>query len=364
MNSTGHLKVIAIYLPQFHPIPENNEWWGKGFTEWTNVTKAKPLFNGHYQPHLPADLGFYDLRLEESRLAQEELARKYGIQAFCFYHYWFSGKRILEEPLQRKLNNPKEDLPFMMCWANGSWTRTWDGNDNILLEQKYSCDDHVNHISVLIEYFKDERYLKIDNKPVFAICRSEDILDLVFFISGLKKCALDNGFNGVYFVKLEMFEEGKDPEEIGFDAAVSFQPNWRNNPNHLGRSLFNRFFRRGRYNYFIRNNVFDYSSYSSKNNSKRYGYNQFPCVMPGWDNSARKGKKNATIYINSNPNLFKNWISSILSKWIWNDPSTKILFINAWNEWAEGNHLEPCQKWGTKYLEVLKEEIDAFNNNL
>ncbi len=364
MNSTGHLKVIAIYLPQFHPIPENNLWWGEGFTEWTNVTKAKPLFKGHYQPQIPSNLGFYDLRLEDSRLAQEQLAKEYGITAFCYYHYWFNGKRMLEKPVDLKLKNPKEDLPFMLCWANGSWTRTWDGNDDILLEQTYSNDDHKKHSRSLLDYFKDERYLKINNKPIFAVCRPEDISELDYFLNELKTLSIANGFDGIYMLKFEMFEEGKDPSEINFDAAVSFQPNWRNNPKQIGRNWVNRIFKNKKSSFYRNNNIFDYQKYVEKNSTKRYKYNQLPCVMPGWDNSPRKGNNNATIYVHSSPKIFKLWVSQILKYWFWNDRDAPFLFINAWNEWAEGNHLEPCQKWGTKYLEVLKEEIDAFNNNL
>ena len=358
------IQAIAIHLPQFHPVPENNLWWGDGFTEWTNVSKAKSLFNGHYQPQIPSNLGFYDLRLEDSRLAQEQLAKVYGITAFCYYHYWFNGKRMLEKPVDLKLKNPKEDLPFMLCWANGSWTRTWDGNDDILLEQTYSIDDHKKHSKTILDYFKDERYLKINNKPIFAVCRPEDISELDYFLNELKTLSIANGFDGIYMLKFEMFEEGKDPSEINFDAAVSFQPNWRNNPKQLGRNWINRIFKNRRFWFYRDNNIFDYQKYVEKNSRKRYKYNQLPCVMPGWDNSPRKGNKNATIYVNSSPKIFKLWVSQIFKNWFWNDRDARFLFINAWNEWAEGNHLEPCQKWGTKYLEVLKEELDAFNNNL
>src|SRR5665647_256742 len=173
------IRPIAMYLPQFHPIPENDEWWGKGFTEWTNVAKAKPLFKGHYQPHLPADLGFYDLRLEESRIAQAEMAKVNGIYGFCYYHYWFNGKRILERPFQEIFETGKPDFPFMLCWANENWTRTWDGgNHHILLEQKHSPEDDRNHIKALIPYFKDSRYIRVDNKPVFSVYRASLFPDI------------------------------------------------------------------------------------------------------------------------------------------------------------------------------------------
>ena len=167
------IRPIAIYLPQYHPIPENDEWWGKGFTEWTNATKARPLFDGHYQPHLPTDLGFYDLRLAEARIAQAEMAKQYGIYGFCYYHYWFNGKLVLERPLEEVLKSNRPDFPFMMCWANENWTKVWDGNSNqILLEQKYSEQDDLDHIRYLLPYLKDPRYIKVNGKPILAIYKS------------------------------------------------------------------------------------------------------------------------------------------------------------------------------------------------
>src|SRR6476620_7799168 len=171
-----NIKPIAIHLPQFHPIPENDEWWGKGFTEWTNVTKAKPLFKGHYQPHLPADLGFYDLRLPEIREQQAQLAKEYGIYGFCYYHYWFNGRRLLERPFEEVFKSGKPDFPFMLCWANENWTRVWDGmNNEVLLAQNYSEEDDRAHIKTLIPYFKDSRYIKINRKPIIAIYRSSSL---------------------------------------------------------------------------------------------------------------------------------------------------------------------------------------------
>jgi lipopolysaccharide biosynthesis protein len=219
MTKNPDLKAIAFYLPQYPPIPENGEWWGKGFTEWTNVTKAKPLFPDHYQPHLPADLGFYDLRLPEARQAQANLAREYGIHGFCYYHYWFNGKRILEQPVNEILRSGEPDFPFCLCWANENWTRTWDGQEKVIADKAPST------------------YLK------------------------------------------------------------------------------------------------------------------FPCVTPQWDNSARR-KTGANIFHGSTPELYEKWLKTTVENITFARPDEKILFINAWNEWGEGNHLEPCQKWGRAYLEA------------
>ena len=196
---SNKIKPIAIYLPQFHPIPENDEWWGKGFTEWTNVTKAQPRFEEHYQPHLPADMGFYDLRLDEARIAQEALAKAYGIYGFCYYHYWFNGKRMLHEPLDKKLKNPEENLPFMMCWANENWTRVWNGGErDVLLKQEYSFDDDYKHILHLIPYFKDDRYIKVNDKPIFIIYRPKFFPDIGKTIEIWRAEAKKAGFPDLY----------------------------------------------------------------------------------------------------------------------------------------------------------------------
>lgn len=219
------IRPIAFYLPQYHPIPENDEWWGKGFTEWTNVTKAKPLFDGHYQPHLPADLGFYDLRLEETRIAQANLARQYGIYGFCYYHYWFNGRRILERPFQEVLERGKPDFPFMLCWANENWTRVWDGGEkNILLEQKYSEQDDIDHIRSLIPAFKDTRYIKVDGKPVFVVYKSTLIPDIINTIKRWRNEAAMEGLE-LYLCRMDSFGDyGNNYLADGFDAAINFEP--------------------------------------------------------------------------------------------------------------------------------------------
>jgi lipopolysaccharide biosynthesis protein len=363
------IKPIAIYLPQFHPIPENDTWWGKGFTEWTNVTKAKPRFEGHYQPHLPADLGFYDLRLEEARLAQEQLAKEYGIHGFCYYHYWFTGKRILYEPLDRKLKNPKEDLAFMMCWANENWTRTWDGLDKeVLLKQEYSFADDLAHIQHLIPYFKEDRYIKVNGKPIFIIYRPRLFPDIEKTISIWRKAVQDAGFPDIYIGFAQNAEHSFAPAEKGFDFGFQFQPNFGSQSKGIpyGVSYFKRLKNKLKkslgYNikkkFGIKMEVFykyhDYESYSEIQMSMGFKENVYPGITPMWDNSARR-KEYPFILHNSTPEIYKNWLIHIKENYPWDTVPEQFLFINAWNEWAEGNHLEPCQKWGSAYLEATKE---------
>ena len=358
-----NIKPIAIYLPQFHPISENNEWWGKGFTEWTNVVKAKPCFEGHYQPHLPSDLGFYDLRREEARLAQEELAKSYGIYGFCYYHYWFNGKRLLHEPLDRKLKNTKEDFPFMMCWANENWTRTWDGSANkILLSQEYSIDDDKKHIQHLITYFKDDRYIKVNGKPIFIIYRPKFFPNIEQTIELWRKEVKMAGFPDLYIGFSQNFEHQYEPESKGFDFAFEFQPNFSNTSNSISfpRTFFQKHFRRLKKQLKIKvedlKYYYDYSAFTNKQIEKKFKKDVYPGITPMWDNSARR-KENPFILHDSTPEKYRKWLSFIKENYPWNTVPENFLFINAWNEWAEGNHLEPCQKWGTEYLEITKESL-------
>ena len=365
------IKPIAIYLPQFHPIPENDEWWGKGFTEWTNVTKAQPRFEGHYQPHLPANLGFYDLRLQEARLAQEQMAKAYGIYGFCYYHYWFNGKRMLYEPLDRKLKNPEESLPFMMCWANENWTRVWNGGEkNVLLNQEYSSEDDYQHILHLISYFKDDRYIKVNSKPVFIIYKPKFLPDIKKTIEIWRSEVKKAGFPDLYLGFAQNKEYPFLPEEKGFDFAFQFQPSF--GTQSQGIPYGNSFFRRLEYKlkialgYRIKKTLsmdikpLDcYNHYSHYVNTQiKNGFNSkvYPGLTPMWDNSARR-KENPFILHDSTPEKYKNWLIHIRDNYPWDNVPEHFLFINAWNEWAEGNHLEPCQKWGTAYLEATKEVL-------
>ena len=219
-------RLIAFYLPQFHPIPENDQWWGKGFTEWTNVTKARPLFPGHYQPHLPSDLGFYDLRLPEVREAQAAIARQHGIHGFCYYHYWFNGRRMLEQPFNDVLALGQPDFPFCLCWANENWTRNWDGGHReMLVPQSYSAADDHRHIDWLLRAFEDPRYIQIDDRPLMVIYRPRQLPNIHQTLDIWREAAVKRGFKGLYICRVENFaDERGDPTRLGFDASIEFQP--------------------------------------------------------------------------------------------------------------------------------------------
>ncbi|WP_316786274.1 glycoside hydrolase family 99-like domain-containing protein [Pedobacter frigiditerrae] len=354
------IKPIAIHLPQFHPFPENDEWWGKGFTEWTNVVKGKPLFEGHYQPHLPADLGFYDLRLAEARLAQINLAKEYGIYGFCYYHYWFNGKRLMQEPLDRMLLNKEEDFPFMLCWANENWTRRWDGQEQeVLMKQNYSEADDIAHIHFLINhFFSDVRYIKVDGKPFVAIYRPDLFPDISRTLAVWRQEALKLGLEGLHIAYFQSFNNNTPPGTLGFDMAINFEPSYANKP-YPEFSLLSKLYNKvGIKRYDFANGIYSYAKLV-ENAMNRFIVNKdiYPGITPMWDNAARR-KANATIFKGSTPELYGKWLQHIVSKYKLANAPNKYLFINAWNEWAEGNHLEPCQKWGKRYLEMTKSKID------
>lgn len=360
-NINALLQVIAFYLPQFHPIPENNEWWGKGFTEWTNVAKAKPLFPGHYQPHLPADLGFYDLRLPETRQAQADLAREYGIYGFCYYHYWFNGKRLLERPFDEILASGKPDFPFCLCWANENWTRKWDSQEqNVLMEQVYSEEDDRLHMRWLAKAFRDRRYIKVDGKPLFLVYRAMKIANPIKTAKVWREEARKLGIGEIFLCRVESFpDEHNDPSLMGFDAAVEFQPDWSHLrlPLQTGRRWqLARELGLANQAYGI-NRIYDYSTIVEHMLAKPTpDYQQFPCVTPSWDNTARR-KKDAIILQNSTPQSYEHWLKTIVDKTLSNKSAENLIFINAWNEWGEGNHLEPCQKWKHAYLEATRRAL-------
>jgi lipopolysaccharide biosynthesis protein len=360
-------RIIAIYLPQFHPIPENDEWWGKGFTEWRNVVKTKPRFLGHYQPHLPADLGFYDLRVPEVRIEQAKMAHEHGIYGFCYYHYWFNGHLLLERPLEEILKSKEPDFPFMICWANENWTRVWDGGEKkILIEQKYSEEDDVNHIHYLMQFFKDPRYIRVNNKPVISIYRSALLPNLDKTTEIWRTEALKEGIE-LYICRFESFmQNGKEYMVKGIDAAIDFEPHTGikeyqgNNYIYFIRKTINYLFR-----LLIKKNILPdiinykkYVRFHSKNNIISL-YKKYPCVIPMFDNCARR-KNTFFAFHGSTPELFGMWLKNVIEKFIPYSDEENFIFINAWNEWAEGNHLEPCIKWGARYLKEVKKLMEIL----
>jgi lipopolysaccharide biosynthesis protein len=364
MSSLNYLiRAIAFYLPQYHPIPENDEWWGKGFTEWTNVTKAKPLFKGHYQPHLPADLGFYDLRLPEARQAQADLAREYGIHGFCYYHYWFNGKRLLERPFNEVLASGKPDFPFCLCWANETWSRRWLGEERaILLKQTYSDEDTVNHAQWLAKAFSDPRYIKISGRPLFIIYKPLDLPDAKKTIECLKLECMKLGLPEPYIVGCNAHCANVDCKTIGCDHTLDFQPQLGRLHNAFedGKPRFSRFQQNLKLNIFS-STLKVYDSQCARQIMCPTSYQQnisaYPTVFVSWDNTPRRGE-NAIILQNSTPKEFEKKLSEVVDKLLERqDLDDKIVFINAWNEWAEGNHLEPDLLNGKAYLEAVRQII-------
>jgi len=355
------VRAIAFYLPQYHPVPENDAWWGPGFTEWTNVVRARPLFPGHYQPHLPADLGFYDLRVAEVREAQAALAREHGIHGFCYYHYWFNGRRILQRPFAEVLASGKPEFPFCLCWANENWTRAWDGGTKeLLLEQHYSDADDRQHIRELIPALKDPRYIKIHGRPLLLIYRTELLPAPERTASIWRDEARKAGAGELYLARVENFKGGIDPATIGFDAAVEFSPNARN----VGQRVFmgpltKHLSRLGILpKAFAHHSVFRYSAIAEgKKNQPRPAYKQFRCVTPMWDNTPRR-RTDGRILLGSTPDLYRTWLRTAIAQTQQRlNGDERVVFINAWNEWAEGCHLEPDRKWGHQYLAATKQAL-------
>lgn len=345
--STSSARILAFHLPQFHTIPENDEWWGKGFTEWSNVSRAAPHFSGHYQPHVPANLGYYDLNDPSVMRAQAALAKEYGIHGFCFYHYWFNGKLLLETPLHQMLKSGEPDFPFCLCWANEDWTRSWDGRSGeVLIGQRYSDADDIRHFYYLVSFFEDKRYIRVNGKPLFLVYRANKLPDPLHTTGIWRECARKMGIGELYLCRVESFsDEHTDPIEFGFDASVEFQPDWRELENKLGGEDFGD------------HAVYEYPSVVQKMMAKpNPPYTRFPCVTPSWDNSPRR-KSNATIFINSSPDDYERWLKESIRKVQNNTQDTRIVFINAWNEWGEGNYLEPDTKHGLAYLEATRAAI-------
>jgi lipopolysaccharide biosynthesis protein len=341
-------KVIAFYLPQFHEIPENNKWWGEGFTEWKNVKPAKPLFENHYQPHMPGELGYYDLSDINIQQKQIKLAKSHGVEGFSFYFYWFKGKTLLEKPLANYLDNSELDLPFCLCWANENWSRRWDGKDSeILIEQGHSSIDDLNFIKYISKYLKDSRYIKFNGKPLIIVYRPSLLPEPRKTAEIWRKWCEDNGIGEIFIAYTQSFESA-DPKEFGFDAAIEFPPNNTSPPNITDSiNLFDN---------ESNPSIYDWRELPER--SKKYvkpEYLIFRGVNPSWDNTARR-KKNATILLNSSPALYQEWLVNAIkdTKNRLPEHDNQLVFVNAWNEWAEGAHLEPDEKYGYAYLEATR----------
>lgn len=382
-------RLIAFYLPQFHPTVDNDAWWGKGFTEWTNVSKAKPLFPGHYQPHLPADLGFYDLRVPESRAAQAELARDAGVEAFCYWHYWFAGRRVLERPFNEVLASGQPDFPFCLAWANDSWRSHWYGAEKrTLVEQTYpGKEDHEAHFYSLLPAFRDRRYLRVNNRPMFTIFRPKNLPDTPAYIELWQSLARKNGLDGIHFVA-HLFDDELDfPwREMGYGGAVVTnelkmlrrrlwhitQEQFRLARLETDRSRKTRklwetatsFLRLARHRtlqrllgwpsgvHFYRDAMLFFKSQSALDQGC------YPSVVPGWDNTPRAGPKGIVLH-GAKPELFAEHLRDILDSVSHRPAEERIVFVKSWNEWAEGNYLEPDRKFGRGYLDAVKSAMAA-----
>lgn len=353
IDELNHIRLFAFYLPQFHTFPENDQWWGKGFTEWTNVTRAKPMYVGHQQPQLPADLGFYDLRRPEIMEAQAELAQRYGIEGFCFYYYWFNGKRLLEAPLEQMLSSGKPDFPFMLCWANENWSRRWDGQDqDVLIAQNHSPEDDEAVIADLMRYMRDSRYARVDGKPILLIYRVDLFPDFRATAERWRRSCREAGLGEIFLAAVESMQlgaEGMHPTAYGCDASVQFPPHGQPVPADMrGRGVAANF----------KGQVYDYEqsalSFVGKQPSDRPWY---PCVMPGWDNTARRMER-ASIFDGASPGAFQAWLEEAMRQTHeHNSPGQRFVFINAWNEWAEGAQLEPDQINGHARLEAVRNAL-------
>ncbi len=346
-------KLICFYLPQFHPIKENDEWWGKGFTEWHKVTAAKPLFFDHLQPKRPTELGYYDLRLPEVMQRQTELAKEYGVYGFCFYHYWFGpGKRLLEKPVENFIESKETDMPFCLCWANENWTRRWDGSEQeVLMQQTYSDAVAEDFIESLMPAFKDRRYIRVDDKPMLIVYDTRQLENPSKSIALWNEIMIERGFEGLHVVRANTFQkydEETNPQEEGYDAALEFPPHGiSTQPLQVIPLQEDDEFQA---------TVLDYQEILFKSVHRNTpDYELYRGIFPSWDNTARREDK-AFVCHGSSPELYEHWLRELIdwTKENQSSPERRFIFINAWNEWAEGAYLEPDEHHGRAYLEATK----------
>ena len=349
-------RAIAFYLPQFHPVAENDLWWGKGFTEWTNTAKAKPLFPGHYQPHVPADLGFYDLRLPESRQAQADLATRYGIEGFCYYHYWFGGRRILNRPFDEVVASGEPSLPFCLCWANESWSGVWHGEPKrVLLEQNYPGEvDHRAHFETLLPAFRDPRYIRVDGKPMFIIYRPLQLPNLAATLALWRQMAEEAGLSGLDLVGNTMIPDD-DLTQHGYDATLH-TPGFAQRPWVSWRKPA-AWMRQKIRHWQGRPTVEPFAAFADKHRPRRQPNPSYPCVVHAWDNTPRSGRRGVVMQ-GATPEIFAGLLSAAIEAVSVHHLDQRIVFLKSWNEWAEGNHLEPDLRNGHVWLETIKKALD------
>jgi lipopolysaccharide biosynthesis protein len=377
-NVSDVFRFLAIYLPQFHPIPENDKWWGKGFTEWTNLVKVIPRFRGHYQPRLPGELGFYDLRLSEIREAQVKLAKEHGIYGFAYYHYWFSGKRLLNRPMDDLLTSQKPNFPFCLIWANETWSKTKGPTygsvpvdkkayQGILIEQKYSEKDDLNHIRWLSKAFADTRYITVDGRPLFVVYRPSLLPNPRKTVEMWRNEAKRLGFKGLYLCMIQAYPEDDklNPYNLGFDSSIKFMPDRRLRDNALVKDYWKKSIAK-LFPFLGINHSEILITYKEMIdwvlNLPKPNYKRFPCVIPGWDNSARRSS-GATIYTESTPKKYEELIYQTMCRFKPFSKDENLIFINSWNEWAEGSNIEPDAKWGRGYLEANIKAINHYMSN-
>lgn len=357
------VRVIAFYLPQFHPTKENDAWWGKGFTEWTNVGKAKPLFKGHYQPKVPADLGYYDLRVPETREQQAQMAQQYGVEGFCYWHYWFgNGRQLLERPFQEVLKSGEPDFPFCLAWANHSWEDkqfSQQGTHKMLMEQLYPGDeDYIAHFNALLPAFQDKRYIRVNGKPLFVVYSPMDLPDAAHFIQLWQSLAKEHGFQIHFVGHTSKIEELPLYRTWGFDATIMvrlfhvFQKEF---------SLWQRINAKFQRIALGQGRRIDYSKAANYfTGPEDRQPDCYPTVIPNWDHSPRSGRS-GHILVNSTPAKFLQHVRRTFAQVMHKPQQERIVFLKSWNEWAEGNYMEPDLKFGKGYLEALQQAIKQLD---
>lgn len=349
-------RVIAFYLPQFYPTPENDEWWEPGFTEWTNVTRTKPIYSGHYQPRLPRDLGFYDLRVSETREKQAELARYAGIEGFCYWHYWFAGQRMLDIPFRDVVESGKPDFPFCLCWANHSWyAKTWNAKtpDKLLIEQTYPGEqDYIAHFKAMLPAFKDKRYMRAEGKLIFGIFSPLDFHDFNHFSAVWNKLAHENGLSGFYFFGYTPSTAvAKQVDKANYDAIVlsTVREGYLHEVSFMGRMY------RIMQEKMKRPFAAEYAEYARESiHLFKENMDYVPCIAPDFDHSPRSGKR-AIMFKNSTPEKWRKLCAETSQVVMSKECKEKLIFIKAWNEWGEGNYMEPDQKFGRGYIDASRE---------